>query len=73
MKTFSKLVVIASILLAGACNAPSGAPSASDTDSTRITPAPVDNNNATNPSLADTSYPKKDTMETKADSIRKRQ
>ncbi|HEY4155417.1 MAG TPA: hypothetical protein VGM24_08310, partial [Puia sp.] len=39
-----------------------------DTTVNQAIPPPPDNSQATNPSLADTAYPKKDTMITKRDS-----
>jgi hypothetical protein len=57
------ILAIALILFAAACanegNNPKAA--ASDTDTlNRVTPPPSDNSHATNPSLADTVYHKKD-------------
>ena len=58
-------------LFAIACNSTTDSSSGSGADSSKVITAPVDNANATNPSAADTVYPKKDTMITKGDSIRK--
>lgn len=41
-----------------------------DSTKTQTLPPPSDNSSATNPSLADTAYPSKDTMITHGDSVR---
>jgi hypothetical protein len=62
------------IILAGwgitSCHQNSSASEANDTTINRVVPPPADNTQADNPSLADTAYPKKDTMITKGDSSR---
>ena len=54
----------------GACHQPAGGTGTTDTTKNRTLPPAVDNSQATNPSVADTAYPEKDTMITQGDSAR---
>jgi hypothetical protein len=55
---------------AGSCNHNSSGSASDDSTVNRVIPPASDNSQATNPSLADTAYPKKDTMITRGDSAR---
>lgn len=54
----------------GACSNAGSKSESKDTTGSKIIPPPSDNSSATNPSLADTAYPSKDTMKTHGDSVR---
>ena len=54
----------------GSCGNSGGSSESKDTTGSKIIPPPSDNSSATNPSLADTAYPSKDTMKTHGDSVR---
>jgi hypothetical protein len=72
---FFLIAAIAVTLSVAACNSsnPSGESSKGSTsrDSTGVLPPPSDNSSATNPSLADTAYSKKDTSNMKKDTSMK--
>jgi hypothetical protein len=70
MKSVYFLLIVLSGFGAGACNQPAGGSTTGDSAANRVIPPAPDNSQATNPSLADTAYPKKDTMVTRGDSAR---
>ncbi|HEY4155787.1 MAG TPA: hypothetical protein VGM24_10180 [Puia sp.] len=69
-----KWIIFSGLLLLGSaaisCNQNSTGSATGDTTVKRVVPPASDNSQATNPSLADTSYPKKDSMVTPGDSAR---
>jgi hypothetical protein len=67
-----KLFCLAVFVMIGFITCKSSGNKSTDTDSTKNQPLPPpsENSNATNPSLADTAYPSKDTMITHGDSVR---
>lgn len=70
MKRINLLFIILMGLGIASCNQNSSGSGTNDSTVNRVVPPASDNSQATNPSLADTAYPKKDTMVTKGDSSR---
>ncbi len=70
MKWFYLLFITIMGYGSGSCNQNSTESASDDSTGNRVIPPASDNTQATNPSLADTAYPKKDTMKTRGDSIR---
>jgi len=67
-----KLFCLATFVMIGfiACKNSGNKSKNADSASSLPLPPPSENSNATNPSLADTAYPTKDTMVTHGDSVR---
>jgi len=63
--------ILISFYAFGSCKSSNTNSTNSDSTNQRTLPKPPDNSDATNPSLADTSYSSKDTTVTHGDSVRK--
>lgn len=68
VKIFYFVIIIATGF--AACESSANKSKSADSTNSQPLPPPSENSNATNPSLADTAYPSKDTMVTHGDSIR---
>jgi hypothetical protein len=70
MKRINFLFIVLTGLELTSCNQNSSGSGTNDTTINQVVPPASDNSQATNPSVADTAFPKKDTMITKGDSSR---
>jgi|GEM_PF-981281 hypothetical protein len=70
MKWINFLLMVLAGWGIASCHQNSSGSGTNDTTVNRVIPPSSDNTQADNPSLADTAYPKKDTMITKGDSSR---
>ena len=68
LKSFCLALSIVAVF--GSCGGSDNKSTKTDTTGDKTLPPPADNSSATNPSLADTAYPSKDTMKTHGDSVR---
>jgi hypothetical protein len=70
MKGINFLFIVLTGLGLASCIQNSSGSGTNDTTMNQVVPPASDNSQATNPSVADTAFPKKDTMITKGDSSR---